>query len=97
LAYDITDKELNNLFRPLKNIRDVRVAIDRRTGQPRGFAHADFTDIASATEGKRRLEGKTIRGRVLKVDFSVSSRNQNTYQQQQEANQQQPDTFTQAS
>jgi nucleolin len=72
LAYDITDKELNDMFRPLRNIRDVRVAIDRRTGQPRGFAHADFTDTKSATDAMEKLAGKSIRGRELKVDFSVS-------------------------
>jgi len=75
LSYDVTDRELNALFRPLKNIRDVRVAIDRRTGQPRGFAHADFTDVDSAVIGKRKLEGQQIRGRELKLDFSHSSRN----------------------
>jgi RNA recognition motif-containing protein len=75
LSYDVTDRELNALFRPLKNIRDVRVAIDRRTGQPRGFAHADFTDVESAVIGKRKLEGQQIRGRELKLDFSHSSRN----------------------
>ena len=76
LSYDITDKELNQLFRPLKNIRDVRVAIDRRTGQPRGFAHADFTDVESAVAGKSSLEGKEIRGRALKVDYSMSTKEQ---------------------
>jgi RNA recognition motif-containing protein len=86
LAYDITDKELNNLFRPLRNIRDVRVAIDRRTGQPRGFAHADFTDTQSAMEGIKRLEGKEIRGRILKVDFSTSSRNTQRDEQQSGSN-----------
>jgi nucleolin len=78
LAYDITDKELNALFRPLRNIRDVRVAIDRRTGQPRGFAHADFTDPESAAEAKAHLDGKDIRGRSLKVDYSASNRNRFT-------------------
>ena len=74
LSYEITDKELNNLFRPLRNIRDVRVAIDRRTGQPRGFAHADFTDVESAIEAKEKLEGKDIHGRSIKVDFSNSNK-----------------------
>lgn len=74
LSYEITDKELNNLFRPLRNIRDVRVAIDRRTGQPRGFAHADFTDVESAVEAKEKLEGQDIHGRNIKVDFSNTNR-----------------------
>ncbi|KAL9592046.1 MAG: hypothetical protein Q9179_007107, partial [Wetmoreana sp. 5 TL-2023] len=45
MAFDMSDRELNQLFRETRNVIDVRVAIDRRTGQPRGFAHADFTDV----------------------------------------------------
>jgi RNA recognition motif-containing protein len=51
----------------------VRVAIDRRSGQPRGFAHADFIDIASAQRAKEHLEKKVVYGRQLRVDFSQSS------------------------
>ena len=52
---------------------DVRVAIDRRSGQPRGFAHADFIDVQSAERAKEHLEKKEVYGRRLKVDFSSSS------------------------
>jgi len=69
----MSDKDLNNLFRDIRNVMDVRVAVDRRTGQPRGFAHADFTDIASATKAKEVLDSKTIYGRQLRVDFSQST------------------------
>jgi nucleolin len=55
---------------------DVRVAIDRRTGQPRGFAHADFIDVASATKAREVLKEKTIYGRQLRVDFSKSGTEQ---------------------
>lgn len=54
----------------MKNVLGVRVAIDRRTGQPRGFAHADFMDTASAVAAKEYLTGKTIYGRTLRIDFS---------------------------
>ena len=52
---------------------DVRVAIDRRTGQPRGFAHADFTDIESAERALEDLRGMMVCGRALRVDFSTST------------------------
>ncbi|KAK5256845.1 hypothetical protein LTR16_002256, partial [Cryomyces antarcticus] len=42
MSFEMSDKDLNDLFREIRNVLDVRVAIDRRTGQPRGFAHADF-------------------------------------------------------
>jgi len=71
LAYELSDADLNKLFRDIRNVLDVRVAIDRRTGQPRGFAHADFVDIESATQGLQVLDGKEVHGRKLRVDYSA--------------------------
>ena len=72
MSYDMSDKDLNELFREIKNVLDVRVAIDRRTGQPRGFAHADFLDVSSAEKAAEYLKTKTFHGRTLRVDFSMS-------------------------
>ena len=72
LSYEMTDRGLNELFGDVRNVLDVRVAIDRQSGQPRGFAHADFTDIESATRAKEILEAKTPMGRRVKVDYSES-------------------------
>jgi RNA recognition motif-containing protein len=74
LAFEMSDADLNKLFRDIKNVMDVRVAIDRRTGQPRGFAHADFVDVESAMKGLEYLQGKEFYGRVLRVDYAVSSK-----------------------
>jgi nucleolin len=66
----MSDADLNKLFKDVKNVIDVRVAIDRRTGQPRGFAHADFVDVESAQKGMEFLEQQNIYGRKLKIDFA---------------------------
>jgi nucleolin len=73
MSYEMTDKDLNELFREVKNVLDVRVAIDRRTGNPRGFAHADFADVASAEAAGEYLRSKTFYGRNLRVDYSMGS------------------------
>ncbi|KAK8168664.1 hypothetical protein BKA80DRAFT_216945 [Phyllosticta citrichinensis] len=73
LSYEMTDKDLNDLFRDIRNVLDVRVAVDRRTGMPRGFAHADFIDEVSASKAKDILTGRSIHGRTLKLDFSAPS------------------------
>ncbi|KAH8591945.1 hypothetical protein B0O99DRAFT_259262 [Bisporella sp. PMI_857] len=78
LAFEMSDADLNKLFREIRNVIDVRVAIDRRTGQPRGFAHADFVDIDSATKAMGQLANKEVYGRKLRVDFSAGSRNRGT-------------------
>ncbi|KAF2278140.1 uncharacterized protein EI97DRAFT_394261 [Westerdykella ornata] len=75
IAYEMSDKDLNDLFRDIRNVTDVRVAVDRRTGQPRGFAHADFVDRASAQKAYDQLQGKVYYGRRLKIDFSDSPKN----------------------
>jgi nucleolin len=73
MSFEMTDKDLNNLFRGIRNVVDVRVAIDRRTGQPRGFAHADFTDVQSAIDAMEALSNKETYGRRLRVDYSFGS------------------------
>lgn len=75
LATGTLTTHLPDLFRQIRNVLDVRVAIDRRSGQPRGFAHADFIDVESAERAKEILEQKVIYGRNLRVDFSGTSKN----------------------
>lgn len=86
MSFEMTDRDLNSLFRGIRNVIDVRVAIDRRTGQPRGFAHADFVDVQSAMEAMKMLENKETYGRKLRLDFSygpsISPRNEPAGQQQ---------------
>lgn len=73
IPYETTDAELNRIFKDLDNVKDVRVAVDRTTGWPRGFAHADFSDIESATKAKDALNDISLAGRKLRVDFATES------------------------
>jgi nucleolin len=73
MSFDMSDRDLNNLFREIKNVIDVRVAIDRRTGQPRGFAHADFVKVEDAEKAMESLQGKVVCGRALRLDYSTST------------------------
>jgi nucleolin len=73
MSFQMSDKDLNELFRNITNVLDVRVAVDRRSGQPRGFCHADFIDVPSAQAAKEILAKKEIYGRQLRVDFSRSN------------------------
>ncbi|PGH12734.1 hypothetical protein AJ79_04095 [Helicocarpus griseus UAMH5409] len=74
LSFEMTDHELNDLFKDIKNVKDVRVAVDRKTSKPRGFAHADFEDVESAKAGFEILSQKAPYGRTLKVDFSKNTK-----------------------
>lgn len=70
IPYETTDSELNRLFSELENVTDVRVAVDRTTGWPRGFAHADFADVESSQRAMARLQNMTLGGRRLRLDFA---------------------------
>lgn len=70
IPYETSDADLNRLFRELENVTDVRVAVDRNTGWPRGFAHADFADVESAVNAYDKIAAMSLGGRVLRVDYS---------------------------
>ncbi|KAJ0158573.1 Nucleolar protein 13 [Colletotrichum tanaceti] len=70
ISFEASDADLNNLFATLKDVKDVRVAVDRATGWPRGFAHADFTSVEAAQAGKAALDGVQIGGRELKISYA---------------------------
>ena len=72
LSFNTTDEDLNELFKDIGGCVDVRVAMDRRTGQPRGFVHVDFSDVESAVKAKEQLAGTQLYGRQIRIDYSVS-------------------------
>lgn len=59
-----------DLFREIRNVLSVRVAIDRVSGQPRGFAHADFVDVDAARAAMAVLSEKVVYNRQLRVAFA---------------------------
>ncbi|PYI18847.1 hypothetical protein BO86DRAFT_314546, partial [Aspergillus japonicus CBS 114.51] len=92
LPFEMTDRDLNDLFNDVVNVIDVRVAIDRRTGQPRGFAHADFVDLESASNAMEILSKKMPYGKKLRLDYSSKHKginNPNSRQVEEEQPQQQ--------
>ncbi|KAJ5766224.1 uncharacterized protein N7511_003840 [Penicillium nucicola] len=70
IPYELTDQDLQNLFDDIQGVKDIRVPVDRRTGLPRGFAHVDFHDQQSATDGKEKLARRAPYGRKLMVDYA---------------------------
>ncbi|KAI5923330.1 RNA-binding domain-containing protein [Camillea tinctor] len=70
IPYETSDADLNRLFRSLDGVIDVRVAVDRNTGWPRGFAHADFKDVESCMAAMEHLKQTMIGGRQLRLDYS---------------------------
>lgn len=84
MSFEMSDADLNALFKDIRNVIDVRVAVDRRTGTPRGFAHADFVDIKSAEQAMEKLQNKSPYGRKLRLDYSTSKQDNNRKQPESE-------------
>ncbi|KAJ5085319.1 hypothetical protein N7532_010090 [Penicillium argentinense] len=70
IPLEFTDRDVQDVFRDVKNLLEVRFAIDRRSGSPRGFAHAEFLHTDAAMQARELLSGKAPYGRKLKVDFT---------------------------
>ncbi|KAJ5641453.1 hypothetical protein N7490_005453 [Penicillium lividum] len=70
IPYELTDRDIQDLFSDVHNTFDIRVPVDRRSGVPRGFAHVEFIDVQSAMWGKEVLSRKAPYGRKLKVEFT---------------------------
>lgn len=75
IPYETSDADLNALFNELEGLTNVRVAIDRNTGWPRGFAHADFESVEAATAAKEKIASRTMGSRTLRADFTERGQN----------------------
>lgn len=73
LAHEMTDTDYTQMVRELDGVNDFRLALDRQTGAPRGYAHVDFASVEHATQAKNALASKTVKGRVLYVDFATNA------------------------
>ncbi|KAL2831780.1 hypothetical protein BDW59DRAFT_140010 [Aspergillus cavernicola] len=72
MPFEMTDRDLNDLFKDIANVIDVRVSVDRRTGHFKGYVHAEFTDVESASAGFERLGQRTPYGRRLRIDYGLT-------------------------
>ena len=74
MPFEMTDRDINELFRDIVNVIDVRVSVDRRTGIFRGVVHAEFINVESARAAFEILSRKAPYGRKLRLDYSQSNR-----------------------
>lgn len=71
IPYECTDRDIQAIFSDINNLVDVRFAVDRRSGAPRGFCHAEFVNILAATKAMEKLRVMRPYGRRLKIEYST--------------------------
>src|SRR3989442_15379322 len=68
LAFDTTNKDLEELFAQAGVCESVAVITDRATGQSRGFGFVEMGSNADAQKAIQQLNGHELKGRGLKVN-----------------------------
>lgn len=88
LSYEMTDSDVHELLQGVNGVRELRLSADRQTGKLRGFCHVDFEDVQPAQEAFKKLQGRVVFGREVRLDFSdaMSGRRRNVSRGEREAN-----------
>ena len=68
LGFDVTTKDLEELFGQAGVCESVAVITDRATGQSRGFGFVEMNSEADAQKAMQQLDGQEFKGRALKVN-----------------------------
>ena len=68
LSYQTTQQDLHAAFAAYGSVERVNVVTDRDTGQPRGFAFVEMTEVEAAQAAIAQLNGADLHGRTLNVN-----------------------------
>ena len=68
LPYSATEGDLENLFSPSGQVKDVSIITDRYTGQAKGFGFVEMENDGEAEAAINALNGTQLGGRTLTVN-----------------------------
>jgi cold-inducible RNA-binding protein len=68
LSYQTTQDDLHATFSQFGNVERVNVVTDRDSGQPRGFAFVEMTELRDGQNAIAQLNGAELHGRALNVN-----------------------------
>jgi RNA recognition motif-containing protein len=68
LAFATTEDSLKNAFAQFGQVTEVKVIVDRETGQSRGFAFVVMSTGQEAQQAIERMHGAMLDGRALRVN-----------------------------
>jgi cold-inducible RNA-binding protein len=68
LPYQTTEADLQQLFESSGSVASINVVRDRATGQARGFAFVEMSDVDSAQRAIKDLDRHEYGGRQLTVN-----------------------------
>jgi cold-inducible RNA-binding protein len=68
LPYETTESDLQALFEASGQVASINIVRDRATGQARGFAFVEMSDVAAAQQAINDLDRQPYGGRRLTVN-----------------------------
>lgn len=68
LSFDVTDKDLRDLFAEYGEVTSAKVITDRDTGKSRGFGFVEMSNDAEAQKAIEELNQAEFDGRVINVN-----------------------------
>jgi len=68
LSYEATEEDLRHAFEDFGQVESVKIITDKYSGQSKGFGFVEMPDKAEAQSAIEGLNGKELRGRMLKVN-----------------------------
>ncbi|OKH21324.1 RNA-binding protein [Hydrococcus rivularis NIES-593] len=68
LSYEVTQEDLEGVFKEYGTVNRVQMPTDRETGRPRGFAFVEMGTEAEEKTAIEALDGAQWMGRDLKVN-----------------------------
>jgi RNA recognition motif-containing protein len=68
LPYETTESDLQALFAAAGEVSTVNIVRDRATGQARGFAFVEMSDVEGAQRAVNELNQHQLGGRALTVN-----------------------------
>jgi RNA recognition motif-containing protein len=68
LAFDVNNKDLEDLFSQAGQCDSVAVITDRDSGQSRGFGFVEMGSQGEAQRAIQQFDGQDLKGRSIKVN-----------------------------
>ena len=68
LPFETTESDLQTLFESAGHVNTINIVRDRATGQARGFAFVEMTDVEGARRAINDLDKQQFGGRSLTVN-----------------------------
>lgn len=74
LSQSSNEAKLMDIFSPFGAVEHISLIYDAKTGNSRGFGFIYFAKIHEAEDARKMMNGSTIDGRRIRVDFSITRR-----------------------